>query len=269
MILQSENPVRMVRELKGAPLSIVMVLSLVHQRVTQEYLERATGYTDKPVSQALAYLQEVGLADHTLAGWQLIKENEKQLPLTIILTEGAVKRQKDATSVAIPSQPSPEDPPDVQPSGEGNENIELSRNYSDSLNYLSKKVVVDINNFNTSTPNLLNLTPQVGKIPTLEEIEKVLDAGAKLFGRPIMGDPRDYANIDRLISWIAQAYRGSYDQGVLKIKNPAGLVYWAFHQGKDRHAEKKYIEKPEQYLPESFMDDSGQWEFADEEKLYE
>lgn len=54
MILQSDNPIRMVRELKGAPLSIVMVLSLVHQRVTQEFLERATGYTDKPVSQALA-----------------------------------------------------------------------------------------------------------------------------------------------------------------------------------------------------------------------
>jgi hypothetical protein len=87
MILQSENPIRMVRELKGAPLSILMVLSLVHQRVTQEYLERATGYTDKPVSQALAYMQEIGLADHTNAGWQLIEEMVKQLPLPLTLDE--------------------------------------------------------------------------------------------------------------------------------------------------------------------------------------
>src|SRR4030042_2669794 len=87
MILQSENPIRMVRELKGAPLSILMVLSLVHQRVTQEYLERATGYTDKPVSQALAYMQEIGLADHNNTGWQLIQQNVMQLPLPLKLEE--------------------------------------------------------------------------------------------------------------------------------------------------------------------------------------
>jgi hypothetical protein len=132
MILQSENPIRMVRELKGAPLSILMVLNLVHQRVTQEYLERATGYTDKPVSQALAYMQEIGLADHTNAGWQLIKANMMQLPLPLELEEES--KSEDIVD-EIPEIESP------------------SRNISDSLitttlnnNDLIDSVVVSNNN---------------------------------------------------------------------------------------------------------------------------
>jgi hypothetical protein len=107
MILNSENPIRMVRELKGAPLSILLVLTLVHQRVSQGYLERATGYTDKPISQALAYMREVGLVDETRAGWQLIKENVMQLPLTLEMEEGDVSNPTD--------------------------DVHLSRNNSDSL----------------------------------------------------------------------------------------------------------------------------------------
>jgi hypothetical protein len=53
------------------------------QRVTQEWLERSTGYTDKPVSQALAYLREVGLVDQAAGGWQLVKERMMQLPLVM------------------------------------------------------------------------------------------------------------------------------------------------------------------------------------------
>jgi hypothetical protein len=139
MILQSDNPIRMVRELKGAPLSILMVLSIVHQRVTQEYLERATGYTDKPVSQALAYMQEIGLADHTNAGWQLIKANVMQLPLPLMM-EDQVEEEEIASSDQTKERPP------------RNDNI-LSRNISDSLitttlnnNNLLDSVVVISNN---------------------------------------------------------------------------------------------------------------------------
>jgi hypothetical protein len=61
----------LIHELKGAPLAILITLSLVRQPVTKEWLERTTGYTDKPASQALAYLTENGLALGTQAGWQL------------------------------------------------------------------------------------------------------------------------------------------------------------------------------------------------------
>ena len=88
------NPIRMVRELEGPALSIFMALALVHQRVSQSWLEMATGYTDKPVSQALAYLKEVGLASHTSAGWQLTGKAQ-QLPLANVLESG--EQETDST----------------------------------------------------------------------------------------------------------------------------------------------------------------------------
>jgi hypothetical protein len=63
-----KNPFRLIHELKGAPLAILITLSLVRQPVTKEWLERTSGYTDKPVSQALAYLTENGLVLGTQAG---------------------------------------------------------------------------------------------------------------------------------------------------------------------------------------------------------
>lgn len=121
-----ENPLRLVRELKGAPLSILIVLGMVKTRVTQEYLERATGYTDKPVSQALEYMREIGLVDHTSSGWQLTR-GAAQLPLTMAIDEG---EQADHTSErAHSSEPSPEERP------EDGSDCETSRKYSDSNNY--------------------------------------------------------------------------------------------------------------------------------------
>jgi hypothetical protein len=237
-----DNPIRMVRELKGAPLSIVMVLSMVQQRVSQEYLERSTGYTDKPVSQALAYLQEIGLADHTRSGWQLIKSDRLQLPLPLALESENLRT--------------------VEPDPENKNADELSRNISDPLK-LEEEVNLTNTLFNSSSDSLK--AEQVGKIPTIDEIRKVLGAASDLFGHEIVGDPSDYADLDRLLSWIAQAQnrRGT---GRGKIENPAGLVYWAFHKGRDRLPEKKYldVEQLDRNLPESFMRDSGQWIFEDE-----
>jgi hypothetical protein len=100
-----ENPLRLIRELKGAPLSIILALQVVGQRVTQEYLERVTGYTDKPVSQALGYLSEIGMIDHTRAGWGLISGRAVQLPLPLDLLpapqeepiEGETQEDEEAT----------------------------------------------------------------------------------------------------------------------------------------------------------------------------
>src|SRR3990172_7329351 len=89
------NPIRMVRELKGPALSIFMALALVHQRVSQSWLEIATGYTDKSVSKALAYLEEAGLANHTFAGWQLTGQ-AKQLPLASALEMGEQETENSA-----------------------------------------------------------------------------------------------------------------------------------------------------------------------------
>ena len=252
MILQGENPIRMVCEFKGAKLSIIIVLGLVHQRVSQEWLERNTGYTDKTISQALAYLEEYGFTDHTNAGWQLTSEKARQLVMPLELEEENPTEQEKEDNVVIID-------------ADQDENFNPSRNNSDSLNYLSKKEEVELNNLNTSSDSL-NLSNKDGKIPTLGEIEQVIEAAGILFGHEIVGEPREYLDLDRLLAWIAQAYdRRGIGHG--KIESPAGMVYWAFHQGKDRAPEKKYIESwfQDRCLPESFKRDSGQWDFEDKE----
>ena len=92
-----DNPIRMVRELKGAPLSILFALSVTRQRVSQAWLEGVTGYTDKPISSALSYLEEIGLADHTSSGWKLTGK-AKQLPLPMEITAG----EEDVTAEEEP-----------------------------------------------------------------------------------------------------------------------------------------------------------------------
>jgi predicted transcriptional regulator len=224
--LQFENPISLARKYKGAPLAVLWVLYFTHQRVSQSYLESMTGYTDKTISSALRYLKEDGVIDYQPSGW--------------LLCEGLPLQLSSITQ------------------------DENCRRNSELPNYLSQEVE-DINNINNTSTNYLNLTPPVVKNPSIEAIQDVLDAAADLFGRPILGDPRDYADIDRLLSWIAQAYQGSVRQGKLMVKNPAGLIYWAFHQGKGRPVEKKYLDPQnlEKYLTERFMRASGQWEFED------
>lgn len=72
---------QVIRECKGAAMSVLVLLILNPGGVTQEFLERYSGYTDKPVSQALAYLQETGRVVHTRSGWQLTAGMQLPLPL--------------------------------------------------------------------------------------------------------------------------------------------------------------------------------------------
>jgi len=132
MILQSDNPIRMVCEFKGAKLSIIIVLGLVHQRVSQEWLERNTGYTDKTISQALAYLEEHGFMDHTNAGWQLTSEKARQLVMPLELEEENLTEQEKEGNVVIID-------------ADHEENFNSSRNNSDSLTttILSNKDLID------------------------------------------------------------------------------------------------------------------------------
>ncbi len=235
MTIRFENPLRMVRELKGAPLSIVWVLGIVNQRVSQEFLQVTTGYTDKTISQALAYLKEVSLINHTQSGWMLIQNDSAQLPLPLAFLEPG--------SAAPAQDPAP---------GE-------SEKFSDS----SSSSSINLTNNNDLTTDSLN-SAQVGKIPTQVQIQLILSAAADLFGHRIMGPPDDYQDLDRLLAWICQAW-DSHGTGRGMVQSPAALVYWAFHKGKNHSPDPKYLdlENADRWLPESFMRKCGQWIFED------
>lgn len=76
-----EFSIRSVRELKGAPLSIVVALSIAHMRVSQQWLIAATNYTDKTIATALTYLEEAGIVCRYADGWQLAQAQQLALPM--------------------------------------------------------------------------------------------------------------------------------------------------------------------------------------------
>ena len=87
------NPIQLLRQLKGAPLSVLLALFWVNQRVTAGWLETVTGYTDKPVSHALDLLKEYGWATRVQGGWMIA--NAEQLPLM------EVRNNSDSSSSSI------------------------------------------------------------------------------------------------------------------------------------------------------------------------
>ena len=111
--MQSFDPsIKLVRTLKGAPLSILMILRLIGQPATAEYLERTSGYTDKPVNAALLLLEEYGLISRNgRYSWQIC-DGVQQLPLMNLISE-----------------PSQEENPDSQ----GEENLSSDEDNSDSF----------------------------------------------------------------------------------------------------------------------------------------
>jgi hypothetical protein len=111
----------MVRELKGAPLSIFLALAYQRTRVSQGWLCGATGYTDKPVQQALAYMAEIGIINHTRAGWQLTRPDAVQLPLAPVEISATTTETTENTEIFAEK---PENNPDTNGG---------SRNNSDSL----------------------------------------------------------------------------------------------------------------------------------------
>jgi hypothetical protein len=73
------DPIKLLRQLKGAPLAVLLAFAWTRSRLGADYLVTVTGYTDKPVSQALKLLTAYGWITKVQGGWQL--SGGVQLPL--------------------------------------------------------------------------------------------------------------------------------------------------------------------------------------------
>lgn len=84
-----EEQVDLVRNLKGAAASIILILALSGRSLTGDELCVATGYSDKPVKQALAWLEPRGFVQNNgrQHGWSL-GSAVAQLPLPLALDGG-------------------------------------------------------------------------------------------------------------------------------------------------------------------------------------
>jgi len=109
------DPFAVVKECKGAALAILVLLETNQQlgggAVTQEWLERHSGYTDKPVSQALAYLSETRRIHRTSAGWVLAGKPHAPGPLATASPMAGTPEAEAQTCTASSGEEPPEPPP--------------------------------------------------------------------------------------------------------------------------------------------------------------
>jgi hypothetical protein len=77
-----ENPIALLRQLKGAPLSVLLALSILRQPTSEQMLSRVTGYSEKVIRDAAHYLQEISLVGRNarFSGWVILTD-VFQLPL--------------------------------------------------------------------------------------------------------------------------------------------------------------------------------------------
>lgn len=73
------DPIKLLRQLKGAPLAVLMAMLIVRSRCSADWLVTVTGYTDKPITQALKLLSAYGWIAKVGGGWQV--SAGVQLPL--------------------------------------------------------------------------------------------------------------------------------------------------------------------------------------------
>lgn len=73
------DPIKLLRQLKGAPLAVLLAFAWSGSRLSADYLVTVTGYTDKPVTQALKVLNAYGWIVKVQGGWQIA--GGVQLPL--------------------------------------------------------------------------------------------------------------------------------------------------------------------------------------------
>ena len=65
-----------IRELKGAAVSVLLLLGLCHAPVNKRWLECMSGYSDKPVKQACDDLRKLGLVTKDRSGWFLVDNQD-------------------------------------------------------------------------------------------------------------------------------------------------------------------------------------------------
>jgi hypothetical protein len=96
-----ENPLQLIKSCKGAALSILVIMTFEKKPVGQEFLECWSGYTDKTITQALAYLAESNLVMQiNRYSWQLTSYAQ-QLPLMQTLDSGSRNFSDSRASVVV------------------------------------------------------------------------------------------------------------------------------------------------------------------------
>lgn len=127
-VSQMDAPIKILRQLKGAPLAVLLAFWIERARLSADYLVTVTGYTDKPVSQALKLLTAYGYLTKVQGGWQLA--SNVQLPLhSVEDTESEKFRLSSSSSIENPSTSYLEEEEEVRKNSDFHKNYRTLSGY--------------------------------------------------------------------------------------------------------------------------------------------
>ena len=139
--MKIDNPILLVRALKGSAISILFAISVAHQNVGAEWLARITGYTDKPIQDGLLLLQEYELVVRVDRNHWGLTGAAKRLPLMVdesalpLVTE--IETTRNNSESALPASSATTTIEGKQGHGRKKaEEAKSTRNYSESLSLL-------------------------------------------------------------------------------------------------------------------------------------
>jgi hypothetical protein len=179
-MMKYDGEIRLVRELKGAALSILVLLAYTPVPVTQKWLEIHSGYSDKPVSDALYYLNEHGYAFKQSKGWML-NRGARQL---VLPDEGessqALAVENDQS---CPPHQEPGRQPTDNPEPDNSDQDGQGRNISGSpINSINKESL-NTDSINTTTNQNRNFSDSAEEAEKLEVIRAFDDCGLRVNAR--------------------------------------------------------------------------------------
>lgn len=196
------NPLRLLRELKGAPLAVIMALAFANnRRVTAAWLCSITGYTDKPITQALTYLSETGLVTHNVNGWTLTPSGRAFQPAQMMMD--LPPKQDEPPSE--PARLAMANPPAASPDQPARDPTANSGGSPDRNNSDPPIIIIDSESSNKDSESIITTTPPEYFRPQPE----VDVARQALFEQGIMGAKLNQLSQDRyctpwlIACWVA------------------------------------------------------------------
>lgn len=205
-MMKIENPTRFVREMKGAPLSVVMLLAMTGLALSNSAICAGTGYSDKSVANALDYLNEIGMVVRSAGGWKVAEAVQLALPLVPPQIE----------------EPVVEEVAEVE-----NSDTECPRRkFSDSsLVVNSIKDIKELKELNDlTTINYLDLKPPESEFFRLN-LEAFRESGISVTKKTRALAGKDYVDPLYILAHVEQAEREG---------QKVGLAIWRMQEGHER-----------------------------------
>jgi hypothetical protein len=227
-----DNPLSLLRQLKGAPISVLLACYWAGQPVSHKWLVQQTGYSSYAVTQALGYLTECQFLTHVTGGW-MITDGAKQLPLMAALPSGEEQEsdgQRIEENANLVGRFEATSIPETRFEDSSNLVLE-NRGILESCLKLEEEAnsLINLTTVSSSCTENRGILESAGPEEKLPSVAKILAETSDLFGRPgVVASqlPIDKLSPTHVFAWLACAYDQWVDGGRKgRIQSPGAYVY--------------------------------------------